>query len=185
MSEKSYVVTLFTVTVAACTALSTPLLKHVSVYVPEVSGDSVAVPATSFGPDHAPDAVQDVASLDDHVSVTDSPFVMVVGFADSETVGTGVGTGVGAGVGASCTTITTSSPLVNSVSLTVRLRVYAPAVGNAAVVLALVGLPKETGAGPLRKRQPRVRELPVGNLSSLTVPVTTVPTVPVADKARD
>ena len=40
-------------------------------------------------PDHAPDARQEVALVDDHVRVEDPPLVTIVGFAVSDTVGTG------------------------------------------------------------------------------------------------
>ena len=179
MNEKSYIVAAFTVTDADCKLLP-PSPEHMSEYVPELSGDSVAVPESSFGPDHAPDAVQPVASLEDHANVMDSPIVTVVGFADSEIVGTAVA----AAGGASLTTMATSSPLVNSVSLAVRPSVYVPAVGNHTDAIALVVLPKDTGAGPLTIRQPTVRALPTGNLSSLTVPTTEVLTFPVADRVR-
>jgi hypothetical protein len=45
-------------------------------------------------PDHAPEARQEVASVDDQVSVEAPPLVTDVGFAASETVGSGGGGGV-------------------------------------------------------------------------------------------
>ena len=44
--------------------------------------------------DHAPEATQEVASVDDQVSVEDPPLATEVGFAASDTVGTGGGGGV-------------------------------------------------------------------------------------------
>ena len=44
-----------------------------------------------LGPDHAPEAKQEVASVEDQVSMEGPPLVTDVGFAASETVGTGGG----------------------------------------------------------------------------------------------
>ena len=50
-------------------------------------------PEVAFTPDHPPDAVQEPASVDDHVSVDDPPAAMPAGDAESDTVGsTGVAT---------------------------------------------------------------------------------------------
>ena len=48
-------------------------------------------PEIALVPDQLPEAVQEVALVDDQVSVDDSPLVVDVGFATSETVGTGSG----------------------------------------------------------------------------------------------
>ena len=53
-----------------------------------------SLPETALLPDHAPEATQEVASVDDHVSVEDPPLVTDAGFAASDTVGTGGGGGV-------------------------------------------------------------------------------------------
>jgi hypothetical protein len=183
LKEKLYPLVLgLTVTVADCAVLP-DVPRHESVYALELVGDSDAVPESVFAPDHAPDAVQDVAFVDDHVSVTDWPVVTVVGFAESETVGGGAGSltvGDGAGL---LTVITTLSLDVSSVSPAVRPKVYVPAVENVTDVLVLAAFARETGAGPLSKLHFTAGVLPVGNPSSLTVPVTFVPTVPV-DKMR-
>ena len=50
--------------------------------------------AVVFVPDQAPDAVQDVALLDDHVSSDAAPLAMLVGLALKLTVGSGGGGGV-------------------------------------------------------------------------------------------
>ncbi|MGC2518237.1 MAG: hypothetical protein WA373_03915 [Burkholderiales bacterium] len=42
-----------------------------------------------MAPDHAPEAEQEVASVEDQVSIEDPPFVTDAGFAASDTVGTG------------------------------------------------------------------------------------------------
>jgi hypothetical protein len=52
------------------------------------------VPKVALGPDHAPEAAQELASVDDQVSVEDPPLETEVGFAASDTVGTGGGGGV-------------------------------------------------------------------------------------------
>ncbi len=48
-------------------------------------------PLTAFVPDHAPEALQFVAFVDDQVSVDDWPEVMEAGFADNDRVGAGLG----------------------------------------------------------------------------------------------
>lgn len=52
------------------------------------------MPEIALLPDHAPDAVQEAALVDDQVSVEDAPLATEVGFAVSETVGTGGGGGM-------------------------------------------------------------------------------------------
>ena len=47
-------------------------------------------PEGAFAPDHPPDAVQEPALVDDHVSMDDSPAAMLAGDAERDTVGTGV-----------------------------------------------------------------------------------------------
>ena len=56
------------------------------------------LPEVVLLPDHVPEATQDVASVDDQVSVEDAPLVIEVGFAVSDTVGSGGGGGVPATV---------------------------------------------------------------------------------------
>ena len=51
------------------------------------------LPEVALAPDQAPEAVQEVASVDDQVSVDDPPLAIDVGFAASDTVGTGWGGG--------------------------------------------------------------------------------------------
>ena len=46
------------------------------------------LPAVALVPDQPPEAVQEVALVDDHVSVEDPPLATDVGFAASDTVGT-------------------------------------------------------------------------------------------------
>jgi hypothetical protein len=47
------------------------------------------LPEMALLPDHEPEAVQEVALVDDQVSVEDAPLATEVGFAVSDTVGTG------------------------------------------------------------------------------------------------
>jgi len=47
------------------------------------------LPEVALAPDQAPEAVQEVASVEDQVSVEDPPLAIDVGFAASDTVGTG------------------------------------------------------------------------------------------------
>jgi hypothetical protein len=47
------------------------------------------LPEVALPPDHAPEAVQEVALLDDQVSVEDPPLATDVGLAVSVTMGTG------------------------------------------------------------------------------------------------
>jgi hypothetical protein len=52
------------------------------------------LPEVALAPDHAPEAVQEVAFVEDQVRVEDAPFAIDVGFAVSDRVGTGGGGGV-------------------------------------------------------------------------------------------
>jgi hypothetical protein len=47
------------------------------------------VPELGFAPDHAPEAVQDVALVEDQVSVEEFPLETNEGFAEIDTVGGG------------------------------------------------------------------------------------------------
>jgi hypothetical protein len=53
---------------------------------------SNSAPAVARKPDHAPDAAQLVASVENQVSVVAEPEVMVLGLAEMFTVGSGDGT---------------------------------------------------------------------------------------------
>ena len=80
-----------TETVALCVAVP-PAPIHVSVYVPiVVRFVSVCVPEVALVPDHAPDAVQEVALVPLHVSVDEFPMVIEVGDAEMVMVGGEVG----------------------------------------------------------------------------------------------
>lgn len=71
----------------------------------EVSAPVPWLPAVAFWPDHAPDAVHDVASVDDHVSVDESPRSTDEGLALKDTVG-------GCGGGKLSTTTVTEATLL-------------------------------------------------------------------------
>jgi hypothetical protein len=53
-------------------------------------GDTAAVPLVALVPVQPPDAVQDVALVEDHVKVELPPAVMLVGLADKDAVGVGL-----------------------------------------------------------------------------------------------
>jgi hypothetical protein len=55
-------------------------------------GLTACEPELAFVPDHPPEAVQEPAPVDDHVSVDDPPAAMLAGDAETDTVGTGVAT---------------------------------------------------------------------------------------------
>jgi hypothetical protein len=59
-----------------------------------VRGPEDWLPEVALGPDQPPEAVQDVAFVEDQVSVEDAPLATVVGFTASDTVGGGGGGGV-------------------------------------------------------------------------------------------
>ena len=81
---------LFTVTVTDLLALPpSPLQLSVNVLLAAVSAPVLAVPLVARLPDHAPEAVQLVALVDDHVSELLPPLDTLVGFAVSVTVGAG------------------------------------------------------------------------------------------------
>ena len=98
-----------------------------------VSAPVGSLPAVVFAPDQAPDAVQDVASVDDHVSVAALPFNTLVGLATSETVAAGGG-------GMSATTTVTSlveiPPAPAQLKLNVLVAVNGPVDWLPAVVFA-------------------------------------------------
>ncbi len=78
-----------------------PAPVHVSVYVIfALSGPTPWEPETGFVPDHPPEAEQEVAFVEDQLSVEVPLAVTVNGLAESETVvAPGAGAGAGAGVG--------------------------------------------------------------------------------------
>ena len=53
-------------------------------------GDTVRVPLVAFAPVHPPEAVHEVALVEDQVTVETLPEVMLVGLAEIDTVGAGV-----------------------------------------------------------------------------------------------
>ena len=52
-----------------------------------VAGVTTSAPVTARAPDHAPEDVQEVESVDDHANVLLAPAVMEFGVADIDTVG--------------------------------------------------------------------------------------------------
>ena len=58
-------------------------------------GDATRVPLVALVPLHPPEAVHEVALVEDQVTVELLPDVMLVGFDEIVTVGSGVGVGVG------------------------------------------------------------------------------------------
>jgi len=82
------------VTVTVCEALP-PLPEQLNENVLVlVNTPVVSEPLGALLPDQAPEAVQEVAFVEDQVSVDDPPLATEVGFAASDTVGTGGGGGV-------------------------------------------------------------------------------------------
>ena len=53
-------------------------------------GLTACEPELAVAPDHPPEAVQEAAPVDDHVSVDEPPATMPAGDAETDTVGTGV-----------------------------------------------------------------------------------------------
>ena len=62
-----------------------------------LGGDTARVPLGAFAPVQPPEAVHEVALVEDQVTVETLPEVMLVGLAEIATVGAGVGEGVGEG----------------------------------------------------------------------------------------
>ena len=90
-SNPKFVPAVATVTVTDWLALPlAPLQVSVKVLV-MVSTPLDWLPETALAPDQPPEAVQEVALVDDQVSVDDPPLAIDVGFAVSATVGTGGG----------------------------------------------------------------------------------------------
>jgi len=110
----------FTVTAADCDALP-PLPVQVSVKVLVLVNEPVdCEPLVALAPDHAPEAVQPVASVDDQVSVEPAPLAMVCGLAEIVTVGAGAFT-------------VTVEDCVALPPLPVQLKVKVPVLVNAPV----------------------------------------------------
>jgi hypothetical protein len=61
-------------------------------------GDATRVPLVALVPLHPPEAVHEVALVEDQVTVEILPAVMLVGLAEIVNVGGGIGVGVGVGV---------------------------------------------------------------------------------------
>ena len=61
-------------------------------------GDAARVPLVALVPLHPPEAVHEVALVEDQVTVEILPDVMLGGLAEIVTVGSGVGVGVGEGL---------------------------------------------------------------------------------------
>ena len=68
-----------------------PAPVHAREYVVVAMGETDCVPLTALLPLHPPEAVHDVALVDDHVSVEDWPAVIDAGEAEMVTVGAGAG----------------------------------------------------------------------------------------------
>ena len=85
-----------TVTVADALALPPdPVQERVNVLVfVSAPVDCPVLLESGLLPDHAPEATQEVALVDDQVSVDDPPLATDVGFAASDTVGAGGGGGM-------------------------------------------------------------------------------------------
>ena len=66
-----------------------PVQSNVNVFVPTFAIVFDVVPLVDCVPVHAPEAVQDVTPVDDHVNVVDDPTIPVVGFAAKVSVGAG------------------------------------------------------------------------------------------------
>ena len=56
-----------------------------------LGGATARMPLVAFVPDQPPPAVHDVALVEDQVAIELWPEVMLVGFAESATAGSGVG----------------------------------------------------------------------------------------------
>ncbi len=56
-----------------------------------VSAPVDSLPEVALGPDQAPEAVHEVALVEDQVSVESAPFAIDAGFISSDTIGTGGG----------------------------------------------------------------------------------------------
>jgi hypothetical protein len=80
-------------------------------------------PETGLDPDHAPEAVHDVALVEDQVSVALPPLAIVLGLAEIETIGAGAG---GAAVTFTVTAAAAVPPLPEHVKAYVLAAASAP-----------------------------------------------------------
>jgi len=83
-----------TVTVADALCVPPGPVQEILKVLVLLSAPVGALPEVALAPDQPPEAVHDVVSVEDHVRVDDPPLATDVGFAESDTVGTGGGSGV-------------------------------------------------------------------------------------------
>lgn len=83
-----------TATVAEALAVPPEPVQAIENVLELINAPLGSLPEVSLLPDHAPEAVQEVASLEDQVRVEDPPLATEVGLAVRDTVGTGGGGGV-------------------------------------------------------------------------------------------
>ena len=120
---------LATVTVTDLLALPPPPLQlSVNVLLAAVSATVFAEPLVARLPDHAPEAVQLVALVDDHVSELLPPLDTLVGFAAIDTVGAGVGA-----VTVTVADLLAEPPVPVQVSAKLVVAVSAPVLADPAV----------------------------------------------------
>jgi len=76
-----------------------PVPMHKSEYVVVAVGETICEPEIFLVPVQPPEAVQELALVDDQLSVDDCPLAMSVGEAEKLSIGAGGGGGVGVGLG--------------------------------------------------------------------------------------
>jgi hypothetical protein len=172
-------------TVVIATALP-PAPEHVSVYVESaVMGPTLCDPLVASAPDHAPDAVQLVAFVLDHVSVVEPLAATPGGLADSDAVGAAV-------VTLTVALLAALPPVPLHVSVNVEFAVNAPVLcepdvdfvpdhaPDAVQLVALVELHVNVDAEPDATLVGEALSVTVGAAATVTVAVCdTVPPLPV------
>src|SRR5258706_9850360 len=119
-----------------------------------VSGTLDWLPEVVLVPVHAPEATQDVASVDDQVRVEELPLAIDVGLAVSDTVGTG-------GVTVTVAEALPVPPAPVQASVNVPVLVRAPLDWLPEVVLVPVHAPEATQEVALAEDQVRVEDAPL------------------------
>ena len=145
-----------------------PLQLSVNVLLAAVSAPVLAEPLVARLPDHAPEAVQLVALVDDHVSELLPPLATLVGFAVKDTVGAGAGLAT-----VTITDLFAVPPLPVQVSVNVLLAaVSAPVLEEPLVARLPDHAPEAVQLVALVDDQVRVEDSPLATLVGFAVSVT-------------
>jgi hypothetical protein len=157
---------LATVTVAEPPALP-PAPVQVREYVLVLVNAAVGwLPIVGLLPDHAPEAVQEFALVDDHAITDEPPLATVAGFAAIDTVGAGDGVGKGEDAGAGDDDCGDAGVLIGAP----RSLQAAPTAVNAAIRAAMSRQPRCSRTDVFGTCAPHVVREPAAMIAGATAP---------------